>query len=95
MLTLLRVTIERIHAWILYAAMSLATVIGLIFLFFTIFECTPADYFWNRLSERGTCIDRNTILAIAYLYSIGATITDLTIGLLPVVVMSDMRMDRR
>ena len=41
-ITLLRITVDRIHAWVLYAAMSLAATVGLIFLFFTIFQCRPS-----------------------------------------------------
>lgn len=94
-ITLLRITVERIHAWILYGAMALATAVGLVFLFFTIFECRPVDFFWNRYSEQGTCIDPDVLIAIAYLYSVGAAITDLTIGLLPVALIWNLRMSRR
>jgi len=75
--------------------MSLATVVGLIFLFFTIFQCHPVDYFWNRLSEKGTSINKDVLVGIGYLYSVGAALTDLTIGLLPVALIWDLHMDRR
>ncbi|KAJ5698844.1 hypothetical protein N7462_000849 [Penicillium macrosclerotiorum] len=94
-ITLLRITVDRLHAWILYAAISLATVVGLIFLLFTIFQCTPVDYFWNQLSEQGTCVNKNTLIGIAYLYSVGAAVTDLTIGLLPVALIWNLRMNQR
>jgi len=94
-ITLLRVSIDRIHVWVLIGAMSLATVVGLIFLFFTIFQCHPVDYFWNRLSEKGTSINKDVLVGIGYLYSVGAALTDLTIGLLPVALIWDLHMDRR
>lgn len=94
-IALLRITVDRIHVWILYAAISLATVVGLIFLFFTIFQCHPIDHFWNQLTESGTCIDVNVLLGIAYLYSVGAAVTDLTIGLLPVALIWNLRMNPR
>ncbi|OQD70352.1 hypothetical protein PENDEC_c024G02601 [Penicillium decumbens] len=94
-ITLLRVSIDRIHVWVLIGAMSLATVVGLIFLFFTIFQCHPVDYFWNRLSEKGTSINKDVLVGIGYLYSVGAALTDLTIGLLPVALIWDLPMDRR
>jgi hypothetical protein len=34
----------------------------------------------------GSCIDTNVLIGVAYLYSVGAAITDLTIGLLPVAL---------
>lgn len=94
-ITLLRITVERIYAWVLYGAIALATGVGLVFLFFTIFQCQPVDFFWNRDSEQGTCIDSDVLIAIAYLYSVGAAITDLTIGLLPVALIWNLRMSRR
>ncbi|KAJ5371617.1 hypothetical protein N7517_003623 [Penicillium concentricum] len=96
-IALLRITVSRVHAYILYAAMSLATVVGIIFFFFTMFQCTPVNYFWNNAqpNAHGSCIDKNPLIAIAYLYSVGAAITDLTIGLLPVALIWNLRMNRR
>lgn len=94
-ITLLRITVDRIHAWILYAAISLATAVGLIFLFFTIFQCNPVDHFWHQLSPTGSCVNKNVLIGIAYLYSVGAAVTDLTIGLLPVALIWDLRMNSR
>ncbi|CAI7616625.1 uncharacterized protein N7487_009174 [Penicillium crustosum] len=96
-IALLRITISRVHAYILYAAMTLATVIGLIFFFFTIFQCSPVNYFWNRTQSHahGSCIKTTTLIGVAYLYSVGAAITDLTIGLVPVALIWNLHMSRR
>ncbi|KAJ5937593.1 hypothetical protein N7454_003935 [Penicillium verhagenii] len=94
-ITLLRITVDRVHAYILYAAITLATAVGMIFLFFTIFQCHPVDFFWNRLTESGTCISTDLLIDIAYLYSVGAAVTDLTIGLLPVALIWNLRMNNR
>ncbi|KAJ6127792.1 hypothetical protein N7471_009009 [Penicillium samsonianum] len=96
-IALLRITISRIHAYILYTAMALATAVGLIFFFVTIFQCSPVDYFWNRAqpSAHGSCMNKHALAGIAYLYSVGAAITDLTIGLLPVALIWDLRMNLR
>ena len=94
-LTLLRITVNRIHVVILYAAMGLATVVGLLFFFFTIFQCTPVNAFWNRFSGNGKCIDTDILIDIAYVYSVGAAITDFTIGLLPAFMIWNLRMTTR
>ncbi|OQE36696.1 hypothetical protein PENCOP_c011G05718 [Penicillium coprophilum] len=96
-IALLRITVSRIHAYILYAAMTLAAVVGIVFFFFTMFQCTPVDYFWNHTqpNAHGSCIDKDALIGIAYLYSVGAAITDLTIGLLPVALIWNLRMNRR
>ena len=94
-LTLLRITVHRIHVAILYAAMGIATVVGLLFFFFTIFQCSPVSAFWNRLSGTGKCIDTDILIDIAYVYSVGAAITDFTIGLLPAFMIWNLRMTTR
>ncbi|KAJ5781315.1 hypothetical protein N7457_006475 [Penicillium paradoxum] len=96
-IALLRITVDRIHGYILYAAMTLATAIGLVFFFFTLFECTPINYFWNHTkpTAKGKCVDPDVLIGIAYLYSVGAAVTDLTIGLLPVALIWNLRMNRR
>jgi hypothetical protein len=96
-IALLRITVDRIHAYILYAAMMLATAIGIVFFFFTMFQCTPVDFFWNRSQPgaSGTCVSNHVLIGIAYMYSVGAAITDLTIGLLPVALIWNLRMNNR
>ncbi|KGO76005.1 hypothetical protein PITC_011620 [Penicillium italicum] len=96
-IALLRITISRVHSYILYAAMTLATAVGLTFFFFTVFQCSPVNYFWNRAqpNAHGACVSTNLLINIAYLYSVGAAITDLTIGLLPVALIWDLHMNRR
>lgn len=75
--------------------MALSVIIGVIFFFFTIFQCDPVDFFWNRRTEKGKCINGDVLLAIAYLYTAGAALTDLTIGLLPVFLIWNLRMNPR
>lgn len=94
-LSLLRITVNRIHNFILYAATGVAVSVGLLFLFFTIFQCSPVNYFWNRYTEPGKCIDVYVLIDIAYVYSVGAAITDFTIGLLPAFMIWNLRMSRR
>lgn len=96
-ITLLRLTINRIHVWILYAAVSFASAVALVFLFFTVFQCSPVHYFWNRgtAAETGTCISTDLLINIAYFYSAGAAVTDLTIVLVPVALIWNLHMDRR
>jgi len=76
--------------------MGLNMIVGLLFFFFTVFQCTPVNHFWNRLDQdSGKCIDVQILLGIAYLYSVGAAITDFVIGLLPAFMIWNLRMSRR
>lgn len=94
-MTLLRLTVERIHSWILYGVMCFSTTMGMIFLFFTIFQCHPVAYYWNHSLEGGHCLDINTLLGIVYLYSAVALVCDFTIASLPVCMIWGLQMDRR
>jgi hypothetical protein len=91
-MTFLRITVNRTHVWILYAVISLTATASLILLFVTIFQCQPVDYFWNQRSGNGTCVDKSTLTAIAYLYSGSAAMTDLMIGFLPMVFVWKLQM---
>lgn len=76
--------------------MALNMLVGVLFFFFTIFQCTPVSHFWNRLDlDSGKCIDVWVLIDIAYLYSVGAAITDFTIGILPAFMIWNLRMSRR
>ncbi|EAW14404.1 uncharacterized protein ACLA_074410 [Aspergillus clavatus NRRL 1] len=92
-ISLLRITINRIHIAILYTVMALTIAIGLLFFFFAIFECNPTDYFWNRLTKTGKCLDTDILITIAYVYSAVAAVTDFTIGFLPVFIIWSLRMN--
>ncbi|GIJ98164.1 hypothetical protein Aspvir_000279 [Aspergillus viridinutans] len=94
-ISLLRITINRAHIFTLYAAMGLALAVGLLFFFFTIFECKPVDYFWDQFTKPGSCLDKDILIAIAYTYSVGAAVTDFTIGILPVFIIWSLRMNAR
>lgn len=93
-ISLLRITVSKMHSWILYSVMTLSVVGGLIFFFFTIFECSPVNYFWDRLTVDGKCLDTNLLLGIVYLYSAIAAFTDFTIGLLPIFIVWKLHMPR-
>jgi hypothetical protein len=89
--------IERVQVWILYATILFASAVGLVLLFFTIFQCSPVNYFWNKGTGTGTgtCIDKNLLINIGYFYSASAAITDLTLALVPVAFVWNLRMGRR
>ncbi|RJE20601.1 integral membrane protein [Aspergillus sclerotialis] len=75
--------------------MAIAVIIGFLFFFFTVFQCDPVDFFWNRFSEKGKCLDVNLLISIGYVYTAGAALTDVTIGLLPVFLIWNLKMNRR
>lgn len=95
-ITLLRIAVGRVHKLILYAVILLSTAVGIVFLFFTIFQCTPVDYYWNRLTmPHGHCININSLLGVVYMYSGVAAACDFTMGFLPVFIIRNLQMNRR
>ncbi|KAJ5624537.1 hypothetical protein N7510_000846, partial [Penicillium lagena] len=94
-MTLLRLAVERIHSWILYGVMGFSTAVGIVFLFFTIFQCHAVSCFWNRLPTGCHCLSKATLLGIVYMYSGVATVCDFTLGLLPIYMIWKLQMDRQ
>ncbi|KAF5862995.1 hypothetical protein ETB97_010927 [Aspergillus alliaceus] len=94
-MTLLRITPNRVHAVILYTVSGLTLLVGAVFVLVSIFECTPVDFFWNRMTKSGKCIDPNALVGVAYLGSAVAAATDFTLGLLPCVIVWNLQMNRR
>lgn len=93
---LLRITVHRVHIGILYYTMALNIVAGAIFFFLTLFQCTPVDHFWNRMTQpSGKCVDIHIVIDIAYLCSAVAALADFVIGILPGFIIWDLHMPRR
>lgn len=93
---LLRITVNRIHIVILYITMAINMIAGLIFIFVTIFQCSPVNHFWNRLDQDyGKCMDIGILIDFAYLCSAVAALTDFIIGLLPAFIIWNLHMARR
>lgn len=90
-LALLRLTIAKIHSLILWMVIAFSIVIGLLFWFMLTLQCQPVSYFWERTGN-GSCIDTDYLIDIAYLYSVVATVCDLTLGLLPIVLVWRLQM---
>jgi len=91
---MLRIVTRKLHAWIVYTAMSLTVLSGLIFFFVTMFQCSPINYFWDRTIP-GQCINADIIIALAFLYSSFSVISDFTFAMLPIWLVMHLHMTRR
>ncbi|GIC87283.1 ion-transporting P-type ATPase SPF1 [Aspergillus udagawae] len=94
---LLRLTVTKIHAILLWTVIGVTIVVGLVFWFVLTLQCKPVSYFWNRMSPgaEGTCLSTDTIINIAYLYSVTATLCDFVLGLLPISLVWKLQMTRK
>ncbi|KAI4623708.1 uncharacterized protein J4E88_009345 [Alternaria novae-zelandiae] len=82
-LFLLRVTVKKLHKYIIYAAMGLTVLCGLVFFFVTLFQCHPISFFWDKNNPAGTCINVDVIIGLTFLYSAISVISDFTFAILP------------
>ncbi|KAJ5669587.1 hypothetical protein N7462_010657 [Penicillium macrosclerotiorum] len=96
-LALLRLTVKRIHRMILWGIIGLVIVIGLMFWLILLLDCQPISYFWDRVdpTASGTCLAVDVLLGIAYLYSCLTIICDFTLGILPIILVWNLQMNRR
>lgn len=92
---LLRVTVEQIYIWIIYTAMGITIVTGIVFFFVTVLQCSPVSYFWSRaVGGDGKCLDMEIIIGLTYFYSAVSALCDFTFGLLPIVMLWNLNMSR-
>jgi hypothetical protein len=91
---LLRISIKRIHTWILYLAMLTSVVAGGAFFFVTVFQCWPVYRFWadHNLS---VCVSNGLIVGLAYTYSTFSIISDFTFAIIPGFLVWDLQLKRR
>lgn len=94
----MRITVKRIHIWILYIVMVLTVLAGLVFFFLMLLQCKPLTYFWTRTALdptiEGYCISINIIITMTYVYSAFAALCDFTVGILPMFVVVKLHMKK-
>ncbi|TDZ16460.1 hypothetical protein Cob_v010796 [Colletotrichum orbiculare MAFF 240422] len=93
---LLRITVRKTDIWIIYTVMMLTVCTGVVFFFVTLLQCIPVAYFWDKdLGGGGNCISMDVIIALTYLYSACSVICDFTFAILPMVLIWNLKMDRK
>lgn len=94
----MRITVKRIHNWILYTVMVLTVLAGLVFLSLMLLQCKPLSYFWTRTAKdpaiEGYCVDVKIIITMTYVYSAFAALCDFTVGILPIFLVRNLQMKR-
>lgn len=81
----------------------MTTVVGLVFWFMLTLQCHPVSFFWTRVRleldptapVHGSCLSVDTIIDMAYVYSVTATCCDFTLGILPVFLVWNLQMNVR
>ncbi|KAB8239305.1 uncharacterized protein BDW43DRAFT_305095 [Aspergillus alliaceus] len=94
-ISLLRITIVRLHLIIIYTTIALSIVVGLLFFFVTLLECRPINHVWDYGMKSPNCVSKDFLLDIAYIHSVIAAICDLTLGILPLFMIWKLQMNKR
>ncbi|GIC84379.1 putative PTH11-like integral membrane protein [Aspergillus udagawae] len=94
---LLRVMVRPAHRRIMYAVTALTVIVGIIFFIFIMVQCSPVSYFWTRMrgDTNGKCGYLDAIIIMLYLFSVSSALFDLTVGLLPILLVRNLQMNKR
>lgn len=92
---LLRISVRKLHTYIIYTAMLVSVVAGGTFFFVCMFQCYPVSYMWQRRLQDGKCVDNNVISALGYVYSAFSIISDFTFAIIPAFLVWNLQLKRR
>ncbi|GKZ36654.1 hypothetical protein AbraIFM66950_007829 [Aspergillus brasiliensis] len=95
---ILRVTIDRTHQIAVCLVGGIVVISGLIFFIMVLVQCHPLSYFWNQLSSAytgpGSCMNMHIIVGGLYAFSASSALFDLTIAILPILLVRKLNMKR-
>ncbi|KAE8141806.1 pectinesterase precursor [Aspergillus pseudotamarii] len=96
-ISLLRLTVSKIHCVVLWSNIGLTVAIGLMFWLVLLLGCDPISYFWDFADpmKSGTCMSEKMLVKIAYVYSCLTIVCDLTLGILPYFLVWKLQMNNR
>ncbi|KAL4752173.1 hypothetical protein BDW72DRAFT_192309 [Aspergillus terricola var. indicus] len=94
---LLRVMPFPCHRAALYTVTALAICSGIPFFVLLIIQCSPVSFWWTRMrgDTDGHCGYVNAIAVMLYIFSASSALFDLTVALLPVILVRNLQMNRR
>lgn len=81
----------------MYAVTALTVIVGIIFFVYMMIQCSPVSYFWTRMlgNTSGKCGYVDAIIILLYLFSASSALFDLTVGLLPILLVRNLQMNQR
>ncbi|PWY83873.1 P-type ATPase [Aspergillus sclerotioniger CBS 115572] len=96
-IALLRLAVHKVHRMVLWTVTGLVIVAGVMIWLVFLAGCQPVSYFWSHVTpnHHGTCMPRQILLDIGYLYSFLIVFSDITLGIMPAVLIWHLQMNRR
>ncbi|KAL2861994.1 hypothetical protein BJX68DRAFT_274002 [Aspergillus pseudodeflectus] len=92
---LLRVMLFPCHRATLYTVTTLVVTTGLVFFILLVAQCSPVSFFWTRMGgdTSGRCRYIDPIAIMFYIFSAASALFDLTVGLLPIMLVRKLQMN--
>jgi hypothetical protein len=84
-ITLLRIAIEKYHKWVLYATLTISTLVSVIGFIGVLTVCKPVEAQWEMTAAQ--CASRSVIISLNYLISAGAIVTDWSCAIVPALIL--------
>ena len=82
---LLRVTVNRVQAWLVWFLITLVIFGCTAFLLAAALQCIPVQRFWDPARE-GTCVSGEVMRLLTIVYSAGSLLVDVSFVLLPIAI---------
>lgn len=93
---LLRIAVSRTHKVIIWTVIIVLEVYGSAYFLLFVMQCLPSSYFWTRYTGgKGTCIDPKITVDATYAYSAISCAADWTLGILPISLVWNLKMNPR
>ncbi|KAI5211860.1 hypothetical protein AUEXF2481DRAFT_36791 [Aureobasidium subglaciale EXF-2481] len=90
-----RITQNKVHILIIRIMMAATMLIGTIYLFVALFQCTPISFYWDfSPNAKGHCISPMVLVVISYCASVLNGAADFFFGILPIFIVKDLNMKR-
>ncbi|KAF2153594.1 hypothetical protein K461DRAFT_293847 [Myriangium duriaei CBS 260.36] len=95
-LFLLRITVNKIHTWMIHAFIAGSCVFGTFYVFLTIFQCTPVPFWWDlNPGAQGKCLSPAVFMSCGYLISVLNSAADFFFAILPIFIVRQTALEKR
>ncbi|KAK6069874.1 hypothetical protein SCUP234_10453 [Seiridium cupressi] len=93
---LIRLSVVRLHIWVLRVLMVGSVVLGTSYLFVVLFQCKPISTFWTEApGTPGKCLENNPVAITTYVASVINCLADWSFGILPMFIVWSLNMKKK
>jgi hypothetical protein len=92
---LLRVSVHKVHIWIIRIIIAGAAFFGTAYFFIALFQCNPVSAWWEHGAGTKYCMTPQVIVGTTYAASVINSLADWTFGILPIFIVWNLEMARR